>query len=93
MNKRLLHLLNYIIRHHVIGAKHAPESLMFRFALKKFNKDIQKEFYRDYELLSSKNYFIRLKKRTGKGSEYHISLNPEMIDKLEEIIGEKNEIS
>ena len=82
-----------MLRHGIIGSKHAPERLMFRFALKHFGRDVQKTFYADYTVLLNKDYFVKLKKRTGKGTEYHISLNPEMIEELKELIGEENEIS
>ena len=92
MNDLLLDLLGYMRRHNIIGAKHLPERLLFISRLKHVNRQSQKEFYDAYELLIHQKYFIRLKKRTGKGTEYHISLNPEMLEELERIMEGNDEI-
>ena len=82
MNGILIDMLAYMFRHNIIGAKHLPESLLLKSKLKNANKFLQKEFYHDYKILVNQEYFIRLKKQTGKGSEYHISLNPEMLEEI-----------
>jgi hypothetical protein len=86
MNEKLKHILKFMLRHNMIGAKHLPEKALFNSALKHLNKNIQKEIYKEYENLIRQEYFIRLKKRTGKGSEYHISLNPEMIEEINDLV-------
>lgn len=93
MNKTLIELLSVMFKKHYIGAKHIPESVIFKSKIKHLNKHLQKEFYDDYEKLLRQNYFIRLKKRTGKSSDYHISLNPEMIEEINELLEENYENS
>lgn len=92
MNGLLVDMIHYMSRHHIIGAKHIPESVLFKSRLKHLSKQSQNEFYDDYGLLLKQNYFIRLKKRTGKGSDWHISLNPEMTIEITNLIEEQNEI-
>ncbi|MGV8162797.1 MAG: hypothetical protein ACP5N2_05705 [Candidatus Nanoarchaeia archaeon] len=49
-----------------------------------------KRFEKEYDLFSKK-YFVKLKKRTGKSSEWHISLNPETLKELLELIEDAQE--
>jgi len=75
-----------MLHNRIIGEKHSPEQLLIKSKIKHLNKNEQKEFYEEYEIMVQKQYFIRLKKRTGKGSDWHVSLNPEKISELEEEI-------
>jgi hypothetical protein len=86
MNGILKNLLLKMLHNRIIGEKHAPEQLMIKSKVRHLDKTSQKEFYEEYEALVKKQYFIRLKKRTGKGTDWHISLNPEYVHKLEEDI-------
>ena len=92
MNAALKTMLNKMFRRNIIGAKHTPENLIIGSKLKHVNNYSKKEFYEEYHKLLRQNYFIRLKKRTGKGSDWHISLNPEMIEEIKELVEEKDEI-
>ncbi|MGV8172225.1 MAG: hypothetical protein ACP5OA_06055 [Candidatus Woesearchaeota archaeon] len=92
MNKLLLDLLDRMLRRRIIGAKHTPEDLMIRQKLKQIDNNSRKDFYQEYNTLIKQNYFIRLKKRTGKGSDWHISLNPEMIEEINELLEAEDEI-
>jgi hypothetical protein len=92
MNNLLLDLLDRMLKRRIIGAKHIPENLMIKPKLKLIDNHSRKEFYHEYNTLIKQNYFIRLKKRTGKGSEYHISLNPEMIEEISELLKVQDEV-
>lgn len=91
MNDGLRDMLDKMLRHHIVGAKHIPENLMIKSKLKHLDSRLKKEFYTEYELLLKQNYFIRLKKRTGKGSDWHISLNPEMMEEINNMLEEQDE--
>ena len=86
MNDALKDLLIEMLKKHYIGAKHIPEDRLIIRRLKCMNKQFQKEFYSEYNDCINKEFFIRLKKRTGKGSDYHISLNPEMIEEINDLV-------
>jgi hypothetical protein len=62
--------------------KHTPEKQLIMSFAKHVPKTERKMFLKEYSSFRN-NYCIVLKKRTGKGSEWHISLNPR---KLKEII-------
>lgn len=80
MNQSLQKLLKWMFRKRIIGHKHFPENLLVKSKIYHLNKQLQKNFYAEYEELIRKEVFWRLKKKTGRGSEWHISLNPEKID-------------
>jgi len=73
MNSQLTKLVEYMKSHKIYGAKHIPEELIINSRTRHLSKSERKEFldaYHDHEFL-----FHKLKKRTGRGSEWHISLN------------------
>lgn len=89
MNYELKQVLRYLLFGHIIGNKHFPERLLIISKTKHLNKNERKEFEEEYKTLINQNYFIRLKKKTGKGSEWHISLNPEMLEEVKEKVEEE----
>jgi len=91
MNDKLKDLILFMFRHRIIGAKHFPEEKLIKSRIKYLDKNSQKQFYDEYYALVDSNYFIRLKKRTGKGSEEHISMNPEMIEDIYELLEDEHE--
>jgi hypothetical protein len=50
--------------------------------IKYLSKAEQKQFQEEYDCLVKEGLIIRLKKKTGKGSDWHISLNPRMLAEL-----------
>ncbi len=92
MHNELRDLLQYMLSHHIIGARHAPEDRLITSRIKHLPRNVQKEFYEEYDALCRKGWCIRLKKRTGKGSDWHISINPEYTSEIMGYVGEDNEI-
>jgi hypothetical protein len=93
MNEGIIKILIFMFSKKIIGHKHFPEDFMIKSRIKNLPKDIQKEFYKEYHGLINKDYLWRIKKRTGHGTEWHISINPEYISELKEMIGEIDEDS
>jgi hypothetical protein len=89
MNDYLFDFIESLLTKGIIGHKHAPENIIIS-RVKNLNKYAQREFWNEYENLIREDYFWRLKKRTGRGSDWHISLNPEKLEELKELM--KNEI-
>ena len=75
-----------MLHKHYVGGKHIPENLLFKSRLKSVPKDLRKECEDEYAELLQRGVFIRLKKRTGKRSDWHISLNPEMLAEINELV-------
>ncbi len=92
MHKLLSKLLNRMLLNRIIGEKHVPEDLMIIKLIKHENKYSRKQFMDEYERLVRKGFMIRLKKRTGQKDDWHISLNPELIQEIHELVGEINEV-
>jgi len=93
MDKKLKRLIKVLRNQNTIGQKHIPENIVLKSVLRDANKHERKEFFREYESLTQQGFLIRLKKRTGKGNDWHISLNPEKLKDIMEIIGENDETS
>ena len=92
MNDALRDMLKEMIVSHYIGGRHIPEDRLIIRRLKLMNKHFQKEFYSEYHEYINRGFFIRLKKKTGKGTDYHISLDPGFIAEIRELVRLKDEI-
>lgn len=86
MHKAIESILLFLWNRHYIGAKHFPEKKLIISRTKWLSKRELKSFERAYKQLLKNDYFIRLKKRTGKGSEYHLSINPKKLKEINELI-------
>jgi hypothetical protein len=93
MNAGLIRIIIALRNRNVIGHKHFPERLAIVSKIKRLPKQEQKEILAQYNELVNKGYFWRLMKKTGKGSEWHVSINPEMLKEIEELIGDDDEVS
>jgi len=91
MDDSLKKILLWMLHRHIVGHKHFPEKLAISPRLKHLPKYLHQSFYKEYEELIVQGYFIRLKKRTGKGSGWHISINPETIEEIKILIGDDDE--
>jgi hypothetical protein len=76
MNKALKALIMHMLNNRIIGEKHVPEDRVIKPRIKYLNRHDQTEFQTEYSGMIMQGYFIRRKKRTGKSSDYHISLMP-----------------
>jgi hypothetical protein len=79
--------ITYLWKQRCIGERHIPEMYLIRFVLRHRTRDEIKEFQKDFRAAVNEGLIIRLKKRTGKGSGYHISLNPSRIPMIHELYG------
>ena len=86
MNRGLNAVILFLLNKHYIGGKHFPEEKLAASRTKYLSPDEQKEFEKEYGQLVNGLFFIRLKKRTGKGTEWHISLNPRKLKELYELL-------
>ena len=84
-----------------MGGKHTPEEKLIKSKTKWLEADKVREFEKEYKQIVNEGIILRSKKMTGKGSDWHVSLNPrtlkELYEKLrqdlkkEEMKGEENE--
>ena len=84
MNKALESVLLFLINKRYIGKRHFPEDKLIKSRIKWINKQETKEFYKEYKRI--KPFLIRLKKRTGKSTDWHISINPKCLAEIEELV-------
>lgn len=84
MNKALRAVLLFLISKRYIGGKHFPEDKLIKSRTKWLSKQDVKDFKKEYKNI--KKFLIRLKKRTGKGSSWHISLNPKFLTDIKELL-------
>jgi hypothetical protein len=89
MNEALKEIILLLMNKKIWGHKHIPERLIIMPRIKHMRSDERKDFEDEYYSLINKGYFIRLKKRTGKGSDWHMSLNSHKSEELNEYVGEE----
>ncbi len=85
MEKSTESILLFLLNKHIIGAKHFPEHKFVVSRTKWLDKDERKVFEKEYSELINQGILLRLKKKTGKGTEWHISLNPERLKDIYEM--------
>ena len=81
-------ILKKLFRHRIIGGKHTPEERMIRYKTKWLQKEEIAEFDEAYRYAINEQLILRIKKRTGKGSDWHISLNPRKLKEIYDLIGD-----
>jgi hypothetical protein len=84
MNTALQAILARMLNRRIIGAKHLPEDKLIK--MQWLNKNERKEFLKEYREMVNQGIIIISKKKTGKGSANHISLNPAKIKEAIEMI-------
>ena len=67
-----------------IRGRHFPENKLITSRIKWLSKTQIKEFEKDYKTILP--YLIRLKKRTGKGTEWHLSINPRYLAEISTLL-------
>ena len=80
MNKAIQALLTTLLNKRKIGGSHIPEQLMLSSKTKWLSKGERREFNKEYKELINNQVILRSKKRTGKGYDWHISLNPKSVE-------------
>lgn len=76
----LVHLMNK----KCMGGKHTPEDRLIGLKTRHLGHADMREFDREYKTMINDGFILRLKKRTGKGSDWHISLNTGKLRELRE---------
>lgn len=86
MNPILRSVLLFLLNKRYIGGKHIPEDKVLKSKTKWADPKYLPDFNKEYKELTNKNFILKLKKKTGKGSDWHISLNPRRLKDLYELI-------
>jgi hypothetical protein len=86
MNKVLEAVLIYLINKRYIGGKHTPEEKLINSKTKWIDKKEKKEFEKEYKKILNNGFILRIKKRTGKGTDWHICLNQRKLKELNEML-------
>lgn len=84
MDIALRAVLKYLWKKKYFGHKHTPEERTIKKVVHWRNREQKKEFNSQYKEVINEGLILRLKKRTGKGSDWHISINPKKIKDLME---------
>ena len=86
MNNALRDLLLTLVNQRCFGGKHTPEKRIVLSKTRWLDKAERKEFDEMYKIAVNEGMIIREKKRTKKGSDWHISLNPRMKKEIMEAL-------
>ena len=86
MEKATKAILTLLFKNRCFGGKHFPEDKLLKSVTRRISKEERKNFNKEYKKLIG-TYIMRSKKRTGKGSSFHISLNSSMSKEIREMIG------
>lgn len=78
-------VIRFLLTHKCVGGVHTPESFLFKRFKNVHDKQIRKKIAVQWFELEREGFIIRMKKRTRKGSDYHISLNPSFVPLLREM--------
>jgi hypothetical protein len=79
MEGSLRALILYLFNKKIIGTCHVPEKKILRMKTKWLKKDQIVTFNKEYKQFINNGILIRVKKKTGKGNDWHISLNPKKL--------------
>lgn len=86
MNSTLRAVLIFLYSKQYIGAKHIPENRLLRKKTRFILKEEIKPFTKEYNRMIRAGYILRMKKKTGKGTDWHIALNPRTLQEVLEMI-------
>ena len=82
MNEALKSLFFTLMNQKCFGGKHTPEKKIVASKIKWLDADERKCFEKEYKKAVNEGLLIKLKKRTKKGSDWHISINTRMKKEL-----------
>ncbi len=86
MDENLKKFLKILLKKRYIGGKHTPESRFIKVIMQNARPESCRSFDKEYGQIINEGFVFRLKKRTGKGSDWHVSLNPEKLGELSELL-------
>ena len=86
MNSTLRAVLIFLYSKQYIGAKHIPENRLLRKKTRFTPREEKKTFGKEYKNMLHTGHILRMKKKTGKGTDWHIALNPRTLQEVLEMI-------
>lgn len=86
MNRALKAIFIFLLNKKYIGGKHTQENRLIKSKTKWLERDESTDFEKEYKKAINEQLLLKTKKRTGKGSDWHISLNPRRLKEIYEII-------
>lgn len=86
MNPALKAIITAMLNKRYIGGKHTEENNIINSKTKWLQKNEYNEFEKEYKSAVNEELILKIKKRTGRGSDWHISLNPRKLKDIYEII-------
>lgn len=89
MNKILRAVFIFLLNKRYIGGKHTPEDKVVKSKTKWADKKDLIGFDKEYKKAINEQFILKIKKRTGKGSGWHISLNPRKLKELYKLVEER----
>ena len=90
MNRGLRAVMLFLLNRRYIGGKHFPEKNIVKAKTRYLQKKEMRDFEKEYKEVVNAVFLLRSKKRTGKGSDWHISLNPNKLKELLEMLEEND---
>lgn len=76
----------YLLNHKYIGRRHTPEDRLIKSKTKWIESTGETGFKKDYKKMINQGIILRKKKKTGKGTDWHVSLNPRKLKELGKIL-------
>jgi len=86
INSTLKVILATLLKSKTIGGKHTPEHKLITFKTKYLTKQEKRDFEKEYSFFVKNFLIIRVKKRTKKSYDWHISLNPRKIKEIKRLL-------
>ncbi|MBI4453103.1 hypothetical protein HY636_00500 [Candidatus Woesearchaeota archaeon] len=84
-------ILKVLFNRKSIGNAHFPEDLLFKRLKNIHDKQLRKLVDEEWKKLENEGFIVRMKKKTHKGNDFHVSLNPKRIFEVKEMIGGTND--
>jgi len=86
MNIALKSLLIKLFNKKYIGGRHTQEHKLIIIKTKWLTKYEKRNFEKEYKLMVNQEFILKIKKKTHKGIDWHISLNPKKLKELRGIL-------
>jgi hypothetical protein len=84
INKEVNAMLKKLYIRKCIGRAHMPEEILLKKVKRIKNKKYRKKIEKQWKELENCKYIIRMKKRTKKGMDFHVCLNPKVVFEIEQ---------
>ena len=78
-------ILEFLVKKHCIGGVHTPLDRV-KSCVQQHSKQDKKEFEKALHELVTDEWIVVMNKRTGKGSDLHISINPRKIEEVDDFL-------